>query len=139
MIARLRRPAFATALVLGFALSLFSCASAPVQVPEDMSYEEIVQRAQEASDAYRYSVALDYYFAALQRFGGDPAIRVACDYEVAFIQYKMGDYAESARGLSDILSRYESAAGASLPRQYGMLASKVLPDVLEKLKAKSGE
>lgn len=128
------RPQFFIAAALAFAaLALGACASGPTAIADDLSYEELVQRAQEASDAYRHAVALDYYGAALERFGADPAIKVACDYEIAFLQYKMGDYEESAAGLQALIARYEAPDAASLPPQYRVLAAKVLPQVLERV------
>lgn len=121
---------FAAALALAVS-ALGACATGPTAIGADLSYEELVQRAQEASDAYRYAVALDYYGAARERFGADPAVAVACDYEIAFLQYKMGDYERSAAGLRDVIDRYAAPGGSSLPPQYRVLASKVLPTVLE--------
>ena len=113
------------------AASLFSCASSAPVAAEGLSYEELVQRAQEASDAYRYANALDWYRAAKGAYGADPAVDVACDYEIAFLQYKMGDYALAEAGLRALLARFEGPEGAALPSQYRVLAEKVLPTVLE--------
>ncbi|MBN1241760.1 MAG: hypothetical protein JXA15_03520 [Spirochaetales bacterium] len=123
------RPFFPVAAILVAVLAV-GCASGAAVVTGDMSYEELVQRAQEASDAYRHEAALDYYAAALERFGSDPAIKVACDYEIAFLQYKTGDYESAAAGLSSVVARYDAPGGESLPPQYRILAAKVLPTVL---------
>jgi len=128
------RPSKTIAIAAVLALGVFAlgaCASGAQAIPDDLSYEELVQRAQEASDAYRYAAALDYYGAALERFGSNPAVEVACDYEIAFLQYKMGDYAESATGLQAVIDRYDAPDGSTLPPQYRVLAAKVLPQVLE--------
>ena len=128
------RPHLHFAAALAFALAvaaLGACASGSATIPADLGYEELVQRAQEASDAYRHADALDYYGAALERFGSNPAVEVACDYEIAFLQYKMGDYVESATGLQAVIDRYDAPDGSTLPPQYRVLAAKVLPQVLE--------
>lgn len=117
---------------LALALALNSCASGPKEIPPDMDARELVQRAQEASDTYDYSLAVDYYRALADRYGADPAFRATADYEIAFIAYKQGRYAEAGAGFEDLLSRYSSPDAAGLPDRYKILAEKVLAVIKEK-------
>jgi len=94
------------------------CASVPKSIPEDLSSSELVQRAQEATDAYNYDAAIAYYQAAIDRFGGDPAIMCMGEYEIAFIYYKQGKYAQSAELFEKLLARYAAPGGESLPARY---------------------
>jgi len=105
------------------------CASVPKSIPEDLSSSELVQRAQEATDAYNYNAAIAYYQAAIDRFGGDPAIMCMGEYEIAFIYYKQGKYTASAELFEKLLARYAAPGGESLPARYQILAEKVLPKV----------
>ena len=105
------------------------CASVPKSIPEDLSSSELVQRAQEATDAYNYDAAIAYYQATIDRFGGDPAILCMGEYEIAFIYYKQGKYAASAELFEKLLARYAAPGGESLPARYQTLAEKVLPKV----------
>jgi outer membrane protein assembly factor BamD (BamD/ComL family) len=123
------RMAGSAALALAGALSLASCASAPKDVPRDLSAEELVQRAQEASDAYDYSTAVAFYQALAERFGADPGLKAAADYEIAFIAYKQGRTAEARVGLEELLSRYASPEGKTLPPRYQILAQNVLKSI----------
>lgn len=104
------------------------CASVPRSIPEDLSSSELVQRAQEATDAYNYGAAIVYYQAAIDRFGGDPAILCMGEYEIAFIYYKQGKYAASVELFEKLLARYAAPGGDSLPPRYRILAEKVLPE-----------
>jgi len=115
---------------------LASCSHIPKSIPEDLSAREIVQRAQEAADAYHYDAAVVYYKALEERFGTDPLYKTTADYEIAFIAYKQKRYAEAKEGLEALLARYAGPDGASLPPRYSVLCKKVLDVVNGKLKIK---
>jgi outer membrane protein assembly factor BamD (BamD/ComL family) len=119
-------------------VSLSSCKTVPVVIPEDISAAELIQRAQEASDKSDWANAITYYDTARDRFGTDSTILITCEYETAFIHYKQEKYSVAAEEFNALIAKYESPAGASLPPSYLILARKVLPTVQEKLgKAKT--
>ena len=109
-----------------FVLFLGACASTPIVVEDDLSPEELVQRAQEASERSKYDQAIQYYDAVLTRFPGDLSMVCAAEYEIAFIQYKQKRYEPSKEGFRTLLKRYASTDAALLPPQYRILAEKVL-------------
>jgi outer membrane protein assembly factor BamD (BamD/ComL family) len=109
-----------------------SCAGAPKSIPEGLSARELVQRAQESTDAYNYSAAIAYYEALGKRFSEDPLYKTTADYEIAFIAYKQGQYAKAKEGLELILARYSGPNGSSLPPQYAILTKKVLDSIAQK-------
>jgi outer membrane protein assembly factor BamD (BamD/ComL family) len=118
------------------AASLFvACAGAPKSIPEDLSARELVQRAQEATDAYNYQAATAYYKALGERFASDPASKATADYEIAFIAYKQNHYAAAKEGFEALLARYAGPDGASLPPRYAILSKKVLESIAEKTKS----
>jgi outer membrane protein assembly factor BamD (BamD/ComL family) len=119
------------------AASLFAaCAGAPKVIPQDLSSRELVQRAQEATDAYNYKAAIAYYEALRERFGSDPLSKTTADYEIAFIAYKQGRFAVAKEGMENLLARYSGPDAASLPPRYAILAKKVLESIATKTKAK---
>mgnify|MGYP001204031843 CR=1 FL=1 len=126
----------ATLAAIALAAALSSCASAPKEIPADLSAQTLIQRAQEASDAYNYKAAVAYYQALRDRYGSDPAYLCAADYEIAFIAYKEARYAEARTGLTALIERYNAADGESLPPRYRILADKVLAKIDELEKAK---
>ena len=119
------------ALILAAAL-FASCASKPAVVTDDMTFEQITQRAQEASDRYDYQAALDYYGKGLELFSSDLSKVAACTYEIAFIHYKRGAYQLSADKFKTLFAMYEQY-GAEHPQRYLILARKVYPNVEAKL------
>jgi len=114
-------------LVLAFvpALLIGGCASGPLVIPAGLDASTIVQRAQEASDAARYDDAIAYYRALMERYD-DPAILVTGEYEIAFIEYRLGHSAEARKLLESLLERYKAAPVGSLPERYKVLAEKIL-------------
>jgi outer membrane protein assembly factor BamD (BamD/ComL family) len=119
------------------AASIFvSCAGAPKVIPENLSARELVQRAQESSDAYNYEAAVAYYKALGERFADDILYKTTSDYETAFIAYKQGHYAQAKESLELLVAKYEGPDGASMPQQYAVLAKKVLQSIADKTKKK---
>ncbi|HET7838478.1 MAG TPA: hypothetical protein VFL04_01875 [Rectinemataceae bacterium] len=110
---------------------LIACSSAPKQIPEGLSSQELVQRAQEASDVYKYEVAKAYYQALLERFASDPGAVAQGEYEIAFIAYKQERFQEAKDGLNRLLARYSGPEGKSFPPAYQVLAQKVLDRIAE--------
>jgi DNA uptake lipoprotein len=126
-----------TLAAAALAASLFiACAGAPKEIPTELSPRELVQHAQEASDVYNYAAALAYYHALGERFGGDPLYKTTADYEIAYIAYKQGHYAEAKRDFEELLARYAGPDGASLPPRYSVLSKKVLDSIAAKTKSK---
>lgn len=124
-------------LAAAMAASLFvACSSVPKSIPEDLSARELVQRAQEATDAYHYDAAVAYYKALDERFGADPLYKTTADYEIGFIAFKQGRYAEAKEGLEALLARYSGPDGATLPPRYAILSKKVLESIADKTKSK---
>ncbi len=123
-------------LTLAFALS---CAGLPkdADIPAGASAKQIIQRAQEANDQYKYKTAAAYYRIALDRFPEDLSVVCSCEYEIAFLDYKQGRYKESQAGFEKLLDRYASPDAALLPQEFKILAEKILPKVKAKLKTAS--
>jgi outer membrane protein assembly factor BamD (BamD/ComL family) len=121
--------------IAALAASLFvACSSAPKAIPEDLSARELVQRAQEATDAYHYDAAVLYYTALRERFGSDPLSKTTADYEIAYIAYKQERYAEAKEGFENLLARYAGPDGPSLPPRFAVLSKKVLEMIADKTK-----
>jgi outer membrane protein assembly factor BamD (BamD/ComL family) len=99
-----------------------------------MSAKEIVQKAQESTDAYHYDAAIVYYRTLNERYGADPLYKTTAEYEIAFIAYKQKRYAESKAGLEKLLEEYSGPDAANLPPRYMVLCKKVIERIDEKLK-----
>jgi outer membrane protein assembly factor BamD (BamD/ComL family) len=120
-----------TAVFLAAALVMFSCATGPTVVPENLSPAELIQRAQEASDRNRYEVSLQYYQAIIERFPFDIDNIIAAEYEIAFIHYKQKQYEIAKAEFSDLLERYNTPDEALLPPSFKILSLKIMEKIEE--------
>ncbi|MDR0448475.1 MAG: hypothetical protein LBH07_07385 [Treponema sp.] len=111
---------------------VLSCASGPVDVPDDMPPTKIIQRAQEATDVNKYKAAIQYYRILRERYGNVYEYLCTAEYEIAFIQYKQKKYFEARQGFESLLSLYKAEGGEILPQQFKVLAEKVLAVIIEK-------
>jgi outer membrane protein assembly factor BamD (BamD/ComL family) len=110
---------------------LTSCATGPVNIPDDMPPAKIIQRAQEASDINKYKIALQYYEALKENYGDSGEYLCTAEYEIAFIHYKQKKYPEARREFEDLLKRYEDVDAALLPPHFKILSEKVLAKLTE--------
>jgi outer membrane protein assembly factor BamD (BamD/ComL family) len=114
------------ALALSTLVALSGCASVPVVIATDLDSAALVQRAQEAADASKYEVAMQYYQALVDRYGADPANRIAGQYEIAFLEYKMGKTAKAKELFEAVLAAYGGPGAEAFPPRYKILAEKLL-------------
>ena len=119
------------AVVLFTALCLAACATGALNVPEDITPAELIQRAQEASDRNRYNQALQYYMALLERNSTNIDLVCTAEYEIAFIYYKQKKYNQAKEGFNSLLERYNTRDGDLLPPQFKRLATIVLERISE--------
>jgi outer membrane protein assembly factor BamD (BamD/ComL family) len=127
-----KMPALWVGLLGLTALFFSSCATSYVNIPNDLSSAEIIQRAQEASDRNRYNVALQYYQALYERNLSNIDLVITAEYEIAFIHYKQKKYVQAREELSSMLEYYDSPDEPFLPPQYKILGQIVLNRIDEK-------
>jgi outer membrane protein assembly factor BamD (BamD/ComL family) len=113
-----------------------ACATGPVNIPDEITPAELIQRGQEASDRNRYSQALQYYEALLDRNLTNIDLVCTAEYEIAFIHYKQKKYPESKQEFQALLARYDAPDGELLPRWVKVLSSNQLERIAEKEKKK---
>ena len=113
------------------AFFLFSCATGPTVISEDLTPAELIQRAQEASDRNRYEVSLQYYETLIERFPLDIDNVIAAEYEIAFIHYKQKKYDTAKVEFTDLLERYNTPDEELLPPQFKILSLKIMDKIEE--------
>ena len=124
---KLKHMALAALIILAV-----SCVSTgPVEIPNDLTTAELIQRGQEASDRNRYAVSLQYYEAVIERFPNDIESVIAAEYEIAFIHYKQKNYELSKSEFNRMLERYNTPDQELLPAQFKILANIVLGKIRE--------
>ena len=124
-----RLPALPLALLLAalaaLALGLGGCRTLDQSVDESLSAAEFFQRAQEASDARDYPLAMRYYETFLRVHPEDQERTLWAAYEIAFLYHKMGDDRKAVELFDDLLARYRSPESEGWPQGPRMLAQKV--------------
>ena len=110
-------------------MCLAACATGVLNIPEELTPAELIQRAQEASDRNRYNHARQYYMALLERNGTNIDLICTAEYEISFIYYKQKKYSQAKEGFHLLLERYEAPDGDLLPPQFKRLANIVLEQI----------
>jgi outer membrane protein assembly factor BamD (BamD/ComL family) len=124
-------------LIFSVVLVVAGCVTGPVNIPGELTAEELIQRGQEASDRNRYNVALQYYQALLDRNPASIDMVCAAEYEIAFIHYKQNKYTEAKGEFNALLGRYNTPDQELLPQQFKTLSNIVLERMAEKEKQKA--
>jgi tetratricopeptide (TPR) repeat protein len=112
-------------MLLPILVWLGSCKSVPAEVPPDLSPADYFQKAQEASDAGRYALALKYYQSFLERYPEERDRGLWARYEIALLHSKMKDEATALRLLEELLALYSGEDAAALPQAPRILAEKI--------------
>ncbi|MCL2600198.1 MAG: hypothetical protein FWD88_03355 [Treponema sp.] len=119
------------AFALLAALLLPACATR-LTIPYDLSPEELIQLAQEASDRNRFNHALQYYEAVLDRNPGNLDLVVNAEYEIGFILYRQRNFFQAKAWLNHLLERYDAPGGEMLPEKFRVLAVIILGRIEER-------
>jgi len=113
------------------ALLFFACVTT-VDISDDLSPAELIQRAQEATDRNRYNIAKQYYEALYTRYRYNIDLVITAEYEIAFIHYKQHNYELAREGFHSLLQYYNTPDEALLPQQFKRLSHIVLARMDEK-------
>lgn len=113
---------------------VISCETVPVTIEEGLSPALYFQKAQEALELDHFDTAKLYYETFLQRFPEINTDYIAAEYELAFIDYKIGRYADAKVRFQRLLGYYEQGI-KNLPNWPRTLSTKILAKVEEKLAA----
>ena len=112
-------------------LLLSACATRLV-ISYDLSPQELIQRAQEASDRNRFAHALQFYKTLLERFPDNPDLVVNAMYEIGFIHERRRNFDESRVWLNGVLEFFDTHEGEALPEKFRVLANVVLERIDER-------
>jgi len=112
-------------LVISAVSFLLVCSSLPEEIEEGLTPMEYFQRAQEASDAGRYELAMAYYVKFQQQYPEERDRNIWAEYEIALLYDKMGDNQLALERLEALLAVYDSGEEPDLPEGPRILAEKV--------------
>jgi len=115
---------------------LFSACASTVNIGEELSPAELIQRANEAMDRNRYKIAIQYYEALRDRNQSNIDLTITSEYHIAFIHYKQGKMEQAREELNAVLEYYNSPDAELLPHHFKRLSQIVLQTIEEKEKRK---
>jgi hypothetical protein len=110
---------------------LTACNTVP-QIPENLEPKEYFLLAQEAVvERNDYRAARTYYEAFLDRHSENIQLATEAEYEIAFIQFKLGDTTTAQEGFEALIVKYDSDVGELLPRWPLTLSIQMLERIFE--------
>ncbi|MBI9106145.1 MAG: tetratricopeptide repeat protein [Spirochaetales bacterium] len=122
-------------IILGIAL-ITACTTTGTEIEDNLSPGEFFQRAQSASVEFSdYQKAMLYYKTFIERYPSEQILIMEAEYEIAFLYYKMGDFATSSELFTKIIDRYKQPEAAILPSWPEVLSKKILGIIQEAEKA----
>jgi outer membrane protein assembly factor BamD (BamD/ComL family) len=105
-------------------LLLASCVTRKPVIPDDLTAEDMFQRAQDAIDRGNYSLGMTYFSLVQEKYPDDKAHGAWASYEIAFLYHKMGKNETALSLIDTLLDRYLKEADA-LPQAPLVLAQKL--------------
>ena len=111
-----------------------SCSSTTKTIDEGLSPPEFFQRAQEASDEGKNSLALQYYQTFQRVYPDEFERNLWASYEIAFLYYKMGQNEKALELFDELIAQYEAEESDTFPQGPKILAEKVKARIEEEHK-----
>jgi outer membrane protein assembly factor BamD (BamD/ComL family) len=108
-----------------------------VNISEDLSPAELIQRAHEAMDRNRYKTAIQYYQALHDRNQSNTDLIITAEYHIAFIHYKQGKNEQARAELNAVLEYYNTPDEELLPQHFKRLSQIILQSIATKEKRKN--
>ena len=105
--------------------ALAACKTTSVVIAPDLSPADLFQKAQEATDAGKYELALRYYKTFQERYPDELERNLWARYEIALLRHKQGDDQAAVQLLDDLLALYSGEEAKDLPPGPRILAEKI--------------
>lgn len=108
-----------------FLYAALACKSTPPPIEQDLTPAGFFQKAQEASDAGKYSLALRYYGAFQGKYPDERDRNLWARYEIALLYHKMGKDETALKLFDELIALYSGEDAAGLPQGPRLLAEKI--------------
>ena len=125
---------FVPAIAAVIVVFLMSACATTVNISDDLSPAELIQRGQEALDRNNYNIAIQYYQALYDRNRNSIDLIITAEYHIANIHYKRGNYELAIEGFNHVLSYYNTPDAELLPQHFKVLSEIVLQSIDDKLR-----
>ncbi len=111
-----------TLTALFFSVSMTSCRSTQIEIPDNMTAKQLIQQGQNSYESGKYKTAQFYYNTVIERFGDDKATYIEARYEIAHLYIKQKKYNKAQPILEEIIGLFKNAEPGTLPASYEKLA-----------------
>jgi len=119
-------------LFFALVITLLFSACASINISENLSPAELIQRAHEAMDRNNYNVATKYYQTLYDRNQSNTDLIITAEYHIAFIHYKQRKFEKAKEELNGILAYYNTPDQELLPQHFKRLSQIVLESIDKK-------
>lgn len=106
-----------------FCLAMISCQSAPIDLSEEYSAEQLIQKGQERFNMKDYKNAILCYEEVINRYGDDLEHYIEARYEIGRIELTRKNYDIAYGAFSEILNMYSSTEIGTIPPAFRKLAA----------------
>lgn len=128
----MKRTIYFAGILLALIFFVTGCQSAPKDIPQNLSAEELINLAQSSYDSGNVKAAQAYYEAIIIRYGDQMDKLVEAEYEIAHLKIKQKKWQQAIPDLQRILSYYEADTTGVLPSAFKKLAELDMAKVPEK-------
>ena len=108
------------------------CQTAPKDIPQNLTADELVNLAQDSYDKGNVKAAQAYYETIIIRYGDQMDKLVEAEYEIAHLKVKQKKWQQAIPDLQRSLSYYDTDTTGTLPAAFKKLAELDMAKVPEK-------
>ncbi|MBQ8385596.1 MAG: hypothetical protein IJX45_10215 [Spirochaetaceae bacterium] len=128
----MKRTIYFLGACIALAFLAVGCQSAPKDIPEALTADELVNLAQASYDKGNVKAAQAYYETIIIRYGSQMDKLVEAEYEIAHLKVKQKKWQQAIPDLQRIISYYETDTTGSLPPAFKKLAELDMAKIPEK-------
>ncbi len=110
---------------------LASCASSQLEIPEELTAQELIQKGQNRFESKDYKNALRYYNAVTERYADSLPVYVEASYEIGHIYMKQKKYEQASAVFNEIIGIYSKTTPGEAPGAYEKLSKLELAKIPE--------
>ncbi|MBN1798292.1 MAG: tetratricopeptide repeat protein [Spirochaetales bacterium] len=110
-----------------------ACETCEFVIDDEMTPTHYFNRAQNASNRGCYNIAILYYQEFLKNYPNNIEKGAWAEYQIAFLNHKIGNDELALELLNTLLNRYQSDTSGELPEAPKTLALKVKANIEKKM------
>lgn len=121
--------------IIAVSAFFFACKSAPVELTDDLTFAQLIQRGQDAVSLADYKAADQYFVACLDRYGESLKCYVEARYELATSNLKQKKYDMAKTMFNEILTIFDKPEAMYQVQPKFKKLAKIQLEKIEKIEA----